>query len=409
MARVNSSLGLEILGDHLVEGDAEPGSYAVFSPDLIMGHDVTTPPAANMINQAGLVHLRAAGRTTLYLDHFTPPKDRKSAEACRLLREFSARYGIEELVDWGEGICHVHMFEDNKVLPKQLVVGADSHITTGGALGALCIGIGSTDLAVAIASGELWLQVPEPYGIELHGTPDVWCEGKDIALRMISWLGAGGGRGRILEMDGEMIKWLGDDGRFTITNLAAETSCDSALLTTDFPENGPLSPDWSFHTETVDIDGMGPQVAVPDRPNNVEPVENVTGEVIDQVFIGSCTNGRLDDMRQAAQVLKGRKVHRDVRLLVIPGSRKVYSLADRAGYLKTMIDAGGMVSMPTCGPCAGGFLGILPDGEKALATTNRNFKGRMGEPSSKVYISGSAVAAASAVRGMIVHPEEVSD
>ncbi|MEA3558435.1 MAG: aconitase/3-isopropylmalate dehydratase large subunit family protein [Candidatus Thermoplasmatota archaeon] len=408
MDNVNPSLGLEILEDHLVEGSIDVGSYSIFSPDVIMGHDVTSPPAVEMLNEAGFPFLRASDRTRLYLDHFTPPKDRKSAEACRLLREFSGRYGVNELVDWGEGICHVHLFENGRVIPKQLVIGADSHITTGGALGALCIGIGSTDLAVAMASGEFWLEVPEPLGISLEGTPDVWCEGKDIALRMISWLGPGGARGRIMEIDGEILRWLGDDGRYTISNLAAETSCTSSIITTEFPESGPLSPDWSFPTETIELDEMGPQVAVPDSPNNVEPVENVNGKIIDQVFIGSCTNGRLDDIRLTAKILKGQKVHEDVRLLVIPGSRGVYSAADRAGYLKTIIDAGGVISMPTCGPCAGGFLGVLPDGEHALATTNRNFKGRMGETSSKVYLSGVAVAAASAIMGMISHPEEVT-
>ncbi len=403
----SSSLGLSILKEHLIEGTMEIGDYSIFSPDIIMGHDVTALPSINMINEHGLPYLRASMRTVLYMDHFTPPKDRPSAEACRSMREFSSRYSIRDLVEWGEGICHVHLFEDGRVQKGQLVIGADSHTTTGGALGAFCMGVGSTDLAAAMASGEFWLEVPKPLGVEFSGIPDVWCDGKDLALRMISWLGCGGGRDRILEMDGQILNWMGHDGRLTISNMAAETSAVAALITTDLKENGPLSPDWSWDTETIDIDDMGPQVAIPGSPNDAEDVENLEGRVVDQVFVGSCTNGRLDDLRILAGTLKGRKVHPDVRLLVIPGSRAVYSAAQRAGYLKIIMDAGGVVSMPTCGPCAGGFLGILPDGEVALTTTNRNFPGRMGEKTSMIYISGAAVAGASAIKGMISHPEEV--
>jgi 3-isopropylmalate/(R)-2-methylmalate dehydratase large subunit len=401
------SLGLSILRDHLVEGPFEVGEYSVFSPDLIMGHDVTAPPSIKMINDHGLPYLRASMKTLLYMDHFTPPKDRQSAESCRAMREFSNRYGIKDLVEWGEGICHVHLFEEDRIRNGQLVIGADSHTTTGGALGAFCMGVGSTDLAAAMASGEFWLEVPEPMGIEFCGIPDVWCDGKDLSLRMISWLGCGGSRDRALEIDGQILKWMGNDGRMTISNMSAETSAVAGMITTDFKEHGPMSPDWEWETEQIDVDDMGPQVAIPGSPNEAEDVENLEGQIVDQVFVGSCTNGRLDDMRILASTLKGRKVHPDVRLLVIPGSRSVYSAAQRAGYLKTIMDAGGVVTMPTCGPCAGGFLGILPDGEIALTTTNRNFPGRMGEKTSRIYISGPAVAGASAIRGMISHPEEV--
>jgi len=404
---IRSSLGLSILKEHLIEGEAAPGRFSVFRPDIIMAHDVTGPPALKMINDSGLPFLRAADRTHFYLDHFTPPKDLKSAESCRAMKEFGNRYGIKELVNWGEGICHVHLFEDGRVKPGELVIGADSHITTGGAQGAFCTAIGSTDLAVAMASGEFWLEVPRPLGVVFNGTPDVWCEGKDMALRMISWLGAGGGRGKVLEIDGQVLNWMGEDSRFTITNMAAETSCISALMTNHVRDKGPLSPDWDFEVEEIEIDDMGPQVSVPGSPNLSDEVENLSGEVVDQVFIGSCTNGRLDDLRVTASVLKGRKVHPEIRLLVIPGSRSVYSAAERAGYLKTIVEAGGVISMPTCGPCAGGFLGVLAEGEVALSTSNRNFRGRMGEPSSRVFLSGAAVAAASSITGMISHPGEV--
>jgi 3-isopropylmalate/(R)-2-methylmalate dehydratase large subunit len=404
---IDSSLGLKILKDHRIEGDILPGSFSVFSPDIIMGHDVTTPPALEMISEAGLPFLRAADRTRFYLDHFTPPKDKSSAEACRAMKEFNDRYGIGDLVNWGEGICHVHLFEEGRVHPGQLVIGADSHITTGGAIGALCCGIGSTDLAVAMASGEFWLEVPKPQGIVFNGTPDVWCEGKDLALRMVGWLGSGGGKGKVLEIDGQILNWMSEDGKFTICNMAAETSCVSALMTNDFRDKGPLSPDWDYEVEEIEIEDMGPQIATPGSPSLTDNVEDVGGNVVDQVFVGSCTNGRLDDIRIVANMLRGKKVHPDVRLLVIPGSRAVYSAADTAGYLKSIINAGGVISMPTCGPCAGGFLGVLPDGEVALSTSNRNFKGRMGEPSSKIFLSGAAVAAASSITGVISHPEEV--
>ncbi len=404
---IKGSLGLKILDDHLVEGTIMINDYSVFTPDHIMGHDVTSIPAIDMINGSGLPYLRSSMRTSLYLDHFTPPKDKESAEACRVIKEFSNRYGIRDLVNWGEGICHIHLFEDDKVKKGQLVIGADSHTTTGGALGAFCMGIGSTDLAAAMASGEFWLQVPEPLGIEFSGIPDVWCEGKDLALRMISRLGCGGARDRVLEMDGKIIRWLSEDGRFTISNLAAETSAVGALITSEAREYGPLSPDWEWKTDVIEVDDMGPQISRPGSPNDTDDVDNLEGKIVDQVFVGSCTNGRIDDMRVLAGVLKGKKVHPDVRLLVIPGSRAVYSISEKAGYLKTIIDAGGVISMPTCGPCAGGFLGILADGEVAISTSNLNFTGRMGEPTSKIYISGVSVAGASAIKGMIVHPEEV--
>lgn len=405
---LGASFGLGILGDHLVEGGMEVSDLSIFTPDHIMGHDVTSIPAIDMINRSGLPYLRSSIKTSIYLDHFTPPKDKASAEACRKIKEFSGRYGVGELVNWGEGICHVHLFEEDRVKPGQLVIGADSHTTTGGALGAFATGIGSTDLATAITSGEFWMGVPEPLGITFNGIPDVWCEGKDLALRMISWLGCGGGSERVLELDGQILKWLGIDGRLTISNMAAESSATAAIITSEQTEYGPLSPDWAWETQEIDIDGMGPQISLPGSPNNVDNVENIEGKAVDQVFVGSCTNGRLDDLRVLAQILKGKKVHDDVRLLVIPGSRAVQSAAERAGYTKTILNAGGIISMPTCGPCAGGFLGILPEGEVALATTNRNFQGRMGEHTSQVYLSGAAVAGATAIRGMVSHPEEVS-
>jgi len=391
-----------------VEGLLEEGELCIFRPDLIMGHDVLTPPAVEMINKGGIPRLKAADRTVIYLDHFTPPKDKESAEACRLLREFADRFGIGRLIEWGEGICNVHLFEGKMVMPKDLVVGADSHVTTGGALGAYSTAIGSTDLAVAMASGEVWLEIPRPLGLVFDGIPDVWAEGKDLALRSISRLGEEKGLGRLLEIDGKIIGWMGDDNRATIANMASESSVAAAI----FPDRGgdgfgPLSTRWSHETLHIDIEGMGPQIAVPSSPDRVEPVENVEGKNVDQVFVGSCTNGRLDDLRVLSSILKGRKVHPDVRLLVIPGSRAIYSQAERAGYLKSIIDAGGIISMPTCGPCAGGFLGILPAGEVAVSTSNRNFRGRMGDPTSKIYLTGAAVAGATAVRGVITHPQEV--
>jgi 3-isopropylmalate/(R)-2-methylmalate dehydratase large subunit len=403
---IGGSMGLSILSSHLIEGSAVPGDFGVFYPDHIMGHDVTAPPALDMLDKAGIPYLRAAKKTTLYLDHFTPPKDAESAEVCRAMIEFMERYGAHRIVSWGEGICHVHMFEEGRVKAGELVIGADSHITTGGAIGAYCMACGSTDLAVVMASGEFWLQVPEPMGVVLDGIPDVWCEGKDLALKLLSHLGPSGGNGKLLEIGGRIVKWLGSDGRFTLANMASESSCATAIIEQG-PESGPRSKDWRWETEHIDMSDMGPQIALPGSPDLVDDVTNHLGKRIDQVFVGSCTNGRLDDLRALSEILRGRKVHADVRLLVIPGSRHVYAAAVRSGYVKNIIDAGGIVSMPTCGPCAGGFLGVLPAGEVALSTTNRNFRGRMGDQTSKVYLSGVAVAGASAVTGVISHPSEV--
>ena len=405
---LGASATLSILYQHLLDGDMEPRIPSVFAPDHIMGHDVTTPPAIKMLDKKGIPYLRAASKTVLYLDHFTPPKDLESAESCRMMKEFSDRFGISELVNWGVGICHVHLFEGERVKRGDLVVGADSHITTGGAMGALCTAIGSTDLAVAMASGEFWLEVPEPYGVVLQGIPDVWSEAKDIALRMVSELGSGGGTGKGLEIEGEILKWLPMDGRKTISNMSCETSCVGSIITNKLDGQGPLQNEWSWNTEHVDIDDMGPQIAVPGSPDRVENVENMSGKAVDQVFVGSCTNGRLDDFRLLSELIKGKKIHPDVRMLVIPGSKEIYSQAERAGYIRNIIDAGATVAMPTCGPCAGGFLGVLPPGEVAVSTTNRNFRGRMGDPTSKIYLSGIAVAASSAITGVISHPEEVN-
>ncbi|MDG6224480.1 MAG: aconitase/3-isopropylmalate dehydratase large subunit family protein [Candidatus Thermoplasmatota archaeon] len=403
---VLGSLALSILSDHMIEGDLVPGDYGVFFPDHIMGHDVTTPPAMRMLDSKGVPYLRAAKKIYLYLDHFTPPKDLESAESCRAMTEFSSRHGIANLIGWGEGICHVHLFEGDRVKKGDLVIGADSHITTGGALGAFCTAIGSTDLAVAMASGEFWLQVPKPLGIYFEGTPDVWCEGKDLALMMIKHLGPGGANGRTLEMKGDILNWIGNDSRMTLTNMASEIDCISAL-TNESDDEGPGSKDWDWETEHIDVTDRGPQISLPGSPDRVDDVYNHTGKRIDQVFIGSCTNGRMDDLRVLADILKGKKIHPEVKMLVVPGSRSVYTRAARAGYVKTIMDAGGIISMPTCGPCAGGFLGVLPAGEVAISTTNRNFKGRMGDPTSKIYLSGVAVAAASALKGVIAHPSEV--
>ena len=403
---IGGSMGLWILSTHLIEGRITPGDFGVLFPDHIMGHDVTAPPALEMLDRSGVPLLRAARKTTLYLDHFTPPKDAESAEVCRSMIEFMGRYGGKSVVNWGEGICHVHMFEEGRVRPGDLVLGADSHITTGGAIGAYCIAVGSTDLAVAMASGEFWMQIPDPLGILLDGSPDVWCEGKDLALKMLSALGPVNASGRLLEIGGDILNFLGEDGRMTIANMASESSCSSAMIETG-TDYGPRSKEWHWDTEHIDCTDMGPQIALPGSPDTVDDVLNHLGKKVDQVFVGSCTNGRLDDLRVLSDILKGKKVHADVRLLVIPGSRHVYASAVKAGYIRTIIDAGGIVSMPTCGPCAGGFLGVLPAGEVAVSTTNRNFRGRMGDPTSKVYLSGVAVAGASAVTGVISHPEEV--
>ncbi len=361
-------------------------------------------------------------RVVLTPDHFTPNKDIEAAEQCAFMREFALEQGLTNYFEVGEvGIEHVLLPEKGLVIPGDLVVGADSHTCTYGALGAFSTGMGSTDLAGAMALGETWLKVPPTICFVYDGKLPAWIGGKDLILHTIGRIGVDGALYRAMEFRGEAVDELSMDGRFTMANMAIEAGGKNGIFQVDaktldyvagrsarepvvYASDEDASYDEVVH---LDVSGLEPQVALPHLPSNVRPVSEV-GEVrLDQVVIGSCTNGREEDLRIAAELLKGREVRKGLRCIVFPGTPAVLLHALEQGWLETFLRAGALVSPPTCGPCLGGHMGILAKGERALATTNRNFVGSMGHPGSEVYLAGPAVAAASAVAGRIVSPEDI--
>ncbi len=378
--------------------------------------------AIKEFEKLGLDRVFDPERVALVPDHFTPNKDIKSAEQCKLVREFARRYGIVNYFEVGRmGIEHCLLPEQGLVVPGDCVIGADSHTCTYGAIGAFATGVGSTDLAAAMATGECWFRVPESMKFVFYGKRRPWVTGKDLILYCIADIGVDGARYRAMEFAGEAIAELSVDSRMTMCNMAIEAGAKNGIIAPDDKTEAYVrerakrpyrfySSDPDAHYVEVreyDVSEIEPQVAFPHLPENSRPVSEAAGIAIDQVVIGSCTNGRLEDLRIAAKILRGRKVHPNVRLIVIPGTQQIYLQAMREGLLEVFIEAGGAVSTPTCGPCLGGHMGILAKGERALATTNRNFVGRMGHPESEVYLCGPAVAAASAVTGCITHPKEV--
>ena len=355
-------------------------------------------------------------------DHFTPNKDIKSAEQAKVLRDFAREQGLTKYREVGKaGIEHALLPEQGWVLPGDVVVGADSHTCTYGALGAFATGMGSTDIAVAMAMGEIWMKVPPTIRVNLRGTFPRWVGGKDVILRLIGDLGVDGALYQALEFGGEAVGRLNMDNRLTVSNMAIEAGGKAGLFEVDEITLDYVRPRaereytvyeadrGASYTRIIEYDvaGMEPQVAFPHLPSNVRPLSRADKLPIDQVVIGSCTNGRLSDLRMAAEILRGRKVAPYVRCIVIPGTQTIYLDALREGLMETFIEAGAAVSTPTCGPCLGGHMGVLAAGERCVSTTNRNFVGRMGSPQSEVYLTGPAVAAASAVLGRIGGPEEV--
>ncbi|MBI4483584.1 MAG: 3-isopropylmalate dehydratase large subunit, partial [Acidobacteria bacterium] len=363
-------------------------------------------------------------KVTLVNDHFVPAKDIKSAELSKAMREFAREYEIPSYFEIGRsGICHTLLPEQGLVAPGELVIGADSHTCTYGALGAFSTGVGSTDMAAAWALGETWLKVPETIRIILHGKPQKWVVGKDIVLRVLKDLGVDGARYQAIEYEGGTLQHLSQTARFTICNMAIEAGAKSGIMPADEITDefcrGRVhreyikyrSDDHATYARTLeyDISELTPQVAVPFLPSNVVPVESLLADKIriDQVFIGSCTNGMLEDLREAARVLRGKKVHPAVRMIVIPATQGIYLQADKEGLIADFVEAGAVVGTATCGPCLGGYMGVLASGERAVATTNRNFHGRMGHASAEVYLASPVVAAASAILGRVAHPEEL--
>ena len=403
-------------------GVVEPGELVEVPVDLLLANDVTAPLAIKEFKRLGRPGVFDRDRVVLVLDHFTPNRDIASAEQCAYVRRFAGEYGIGHLYDAGEaGIEHVLLPEEGLIKPWNVVIGADSHTCTYGALGAFATGMGSTDVGAAMATGTTWLKVPEALLVTITGKFRRWVGGKDLVLNLISRLGVDGANYRSLEFVGDGLDGLSVEGRLTVANMAIEAGAKNGLfgvdrLTIEFlarygvdAEVRPLEPDESGYSGEIEIEigKLEPQVALPSLPSNSVPVSEAPRVRVDQVVIGSCTNGRMEDLELAAEVLRGRKTAKGVRLLIIPGSPRVYRQAVREGLFDIFLDSGAVISPPTCGPCLGGHMGVLAAGEKAVSTTNRNFVGRMGHRESEVYLANPAVAAASAVTGTITDPGEI--
>lgn len=402
-----------------------PGDLIELPVDLILANDITAPVAIQEMEKYGLEKVFDPTKIVLVPDHFTPNKDIASATQSKVLREFAQKMKIQHYFEIGEmGIEHCLLPERGLILPGEILVGADSHTCTAGALGAFATGMGSTDIAAAMATGKVWFRVPETFSIQYNGRCREWVGGKDLILYTIGEIGVDGANYMALEFKGEAITHLSMDHRFTMANMAVEAGGKAGLMPVDqktrdyiearIPEGSREyrvfeSDEDAKYTKTLEIDAssIDPQVALPSLPSNSCSVDSLEPTSIHQVVIGSCTNGRIEDLQVAAQILKNRKVSKGLRVIIIPGTQAIYLEALERGYIKTFIESNAVVSTPTCGPCLGGHMGILAKGERALATTNRNFVGRMGDPESFVYLAGPAVAAASAITGKISHPEEV--
>lgn len=412
----------KILAAHCGKDRVYPGDLIYARLDLILANDITAPIAIKEFQKIGARDVFDRQRIAFIPDHFTPQKDIKAAEQCKLLRDFSKQYNLGLYFEVGRmGIEHALLPEQGLVVPGDLVIGADSHTCTYGALGAFATGVGSTDVAAAMATGECWFKVPESMKFIFYGGLKKWVGGKDLILHVIGDIGVDGALYRAMEFDGETIRNLPMHGRLTMCNMAIEAGAKTGIIVPDriteaYVKARAKRP-YKFYTsdsdaqyvdiKEYDASKIEPLVACPHLPSNVRPARELTHIKIDQVVIGSCTNGRLEDLREAAMVIKGRKVHPDVRMIVIPATQQIYKEAMREGLIDIFIDAQAVVSTPTCGPCLGGHMGILAKGERAIATTNRNFVGRMGHPESEVYLSNPAIAAASAVLGRIGIPEEL--
>lgn len=412
----------KILAAHAGKEFVEPGEIIDAKIDLVLANDITAPLSLEEFDKVGARAVFDPERVVFVLDHFTPNKDILSAENCKKIREFSARYGITHLYEGGAcGIEHALLPEQGLVVPGDVVIGADSHTCTYGALGAFATGVGSTDLTYGMVTGSTWFKVPESIKFSCYGKWQRWVTGKDLVLYIIGKIGVDGALYAAMEYEGEAIHALSMDSRLTVANMAIEAGAKNGIFPVDDrvreyvtgrgkrPARFYESDKDARYRETIEIDvgTLGLKVACPFLPSNVKDVRELNHVVIDQAVIGSCTNGRIEDLAIAAEILKGKKVAKHVRAIVIPATPQIYHEALRRGYFDIYLDAGCIISPPTCGPCLGGHMGVLAKGERAVSTTNRNFVGRMGHPESEVYLAGPAVAAASAIKGEIAHPEEV--
>lgn len=412
----------KILAAHAGLSDVKAGQLIEADLDLVLGNDITSPVAINEMKKFDTETVFDKDKIALVMDHFIPNKDIKSAENCKCCRDFACRHEISNYFDVGQmGIEHALLPEKGLVVAGDAVIGADSHTCTYGALGAFSTGVGSTDMAAGMVTGKAWFKVPSALKFELVGKPGGWVSGKDVILHIIGMIGVDGALYKSMEFTGEGIKNITMDDRFTICNMAIEAGGKNGIFPVDdlavqyMKEHSKreftvyeADPDAEYdEVYTIDLSELKPTVAFPHLPENTKTIGTFGDITVDQSVIGSCTNGRIDDMRIAAKVMKGRKVAKNVRCIVIPATQEIYLQAMREGLLEIFIEAGAIVSTPTCGPCLGGYMGILAAGERCISTTNRNFVGRMGHVDSEVYLASPAIAAASAITGKISAPEEL--
>ena len=412
----------KILAAHAGMESVKAGQLIQAKLDIVMGNDITTAVAIPEFKKTGATEVFDREKVVVVLDHFTPNKDIKAAEQCKSCRQFAYDTKIKNFFDVGEvGIEHALLPEKGIVVPGDIVIGADSHTCTYGALGAFSTGIGSTDMAIGMATGECWFKVPSAIKFHLVGKPSKYVSGKDVILHIIGLIGVDGALYQSMEFTGEGVKELSMDDRFTIANMAIEAGANNDIfpvddLTIAYTKEHSIKPytvyeadeDAQYEQEyTIDLSTLRPTVSFPHLPENTKTIDEVEDIKIDQVVIGSCTNGRFSDMKIAADILRGKKVAKGVRTIIIPATQKIYLDCVKAGYVEDFINAGAIFSTPTCGPCLGGHMGIMAAGERCVSTTNRNFVGRMGHVESEVYLASPAVAAASAIAGKIANPENM--
>jgi 3-isopropylmalate/(R)-2-methylmalate dehydratase large subunit len=416
------TISQKILAKHAGKKSVQPGELINCKVDLVLGNDVTTPPAIKEFAKIGVSKVFDKRKIYLVPDHFTPAKDIKSAEQVKMMRDFAKKYGIVNFFEIGcMGIEHVLLPEMGAIKAGDLIIGADSHTCTYGALGAFSTGVGSTDMAAAMATGEVWFKVPEQLKFVFRGKLPKWVEAKDLILYTIGQIGVDGARYMSMEFTGPVIDALSVEGRLTIANMAIEAGGKNGIFGPDaktlaYLKKVNAGKGTIYHSDhdanyrevfNWDVSKIEPQVSFPHLPSNTRPVSQCSRVKINQSVIGSCTNGRIEDMRVAAKILKGKKIHKDLRCIILPGTQAISIQMIKEGLTEIFIKAGAVVSTPTCGPCLGGHMGILAEGERSIATTNRNFVGRMGHPKSEVYLSNVAVATASAIAGHIVSPQDL--
>ncbi|MBP5623482.1 MAG: 3-isopropylmalate dehydratase large subunit [Lachnospiraceae bacterium] len=410
----------KILAAHAGLDSVVAGQLIEADLDLVLGNDITSPVAIKEMEKMNLNSVFDKDKIALVPDHFVPNKDIKSAEHCKCVREFAVKNNITNYFEVGRmGIEHALLPEQGLTVAGDVIIGADSHTCTYGALGAFSTGVGSTDMAAGMATGKAWFKVPSAIKFNIVGKPSKFVSGKDLILHIIGMIGVDGALYRSMEFVGEGIKNLSMDDRFTVANMAIEAGAKNGIFPVDdlaiayMKEHSKrdfkiyeADPDAEYDEEyTIDLSTLRPTIAFPHLPENTKTIDEIKEEIkIDQVVIGSCTNGRIDDLRTAAEVIKGRQVADKMRLIVIPATQSIYLQAMEEGLIRTFIEAGGVVSTPTCGPCLGGYMGVLAKGERCVSTTNRNFVGRMGDVTSEIYLASPAVAAESAIKGYIASP-----